>query len=324
MSNEIALHLGQVLGIALASGLNLYATVAALGIASRLEWIETLPHGLRGLEHGGVLASASILFLVEFIVDKVRHLDSLWDTVHTVIRPTAAAFLAYGALSGAPASTELAGAALAGIVALAAHTTKAGLRISLNAKPSTAMSVRISIGEDALAVALALAAIAYPVATLSVAAAALLLVALVGPRLWRAFVLGLRALAARLRGFFGQARWRPLDELPAPMRQLVEPPGIGQAEPRATRAALEGLRGTGAYRNGWLVVTESQAIFLYRAWFAPRRVLIPPARNVQARDGVWADCLDIETDEGRCTLYLLKDGPRAELALADFTRIRST
>ena len=239
-----------------------------------------------------------------------------------MIRPTAAAFLAYGALSGAPASTELAGAALAGIVALAAHTTKAGLRISLNAKPSTAMSVRISIGEDALAVALALAAIAYPVATLSVAAAALLLVALVGPRLWRA--LGLRALAARLRGFFGQARWRPLDELPAPMRQLVEPPGIGQAEPRATRAALEGLRGTGAYRNGWLVVTESQAIFLYRAWFAPRRVLIPPARNVQARDGVWADCLDIETDEGRCTLYLLKDGPRAELALADFTRIRST
>lgn len=322
MNNEIALLVGQILGMAFASGLNLYATVAALGIASRLEWIEALPHGLHGIEDTIVIVSASLLFLVEFVVDKIRHLDSLWDTIHTVIRPTAAALLALAALSGAPQMIVFAGAALAGTVALAAHTTKAGLRLTLNARPGGAASVRISIAEDTLAVGLAIAAVQFPVAALSIAGASLLLLVLVGPRLWRAFILGVRALIARLRGFFGHARWRTIDELPPRLRSLLGPTELGRAEPRATRAALEGIRGTGAYRNGWLVVADDQVFFLYRSLLGPRRITLPAIRGITVRQGVWADCLDLVTADGRCTFFLLKDGPVAELVLSDFGPVR--
>lgn len=318
MSDAIIPLVGQILGIAVAGGLNLYATVAALGIGARLEWFEALPDGLHGIEDTLIIASASLLFLIEFVIDKIRHVDSLWDTVHTIIRPAAVALLAFAVLTNVPQAISIAGATLAGVVALATHTTKAGLRLTLNARPSTSARRYLSITEDALAIGLAIAAIQFPLIALSIAAAAFVILTFVGPRLWRAFVLGLRALAARIREPLGYARWRTVDELPTRFRDRLDPASPGRAEPRAARAALEGIQGAGAYRNGWLVITDEHTIFLYRSLLSVRQVTLPPIRNVTAREGVWADRLDLETTNGPCTLFLLKDGPPTELALAEF------
>src|SRR4051812_10683937 len=89
----IAILAGQLLGTAFASGLNLYATVALLGMASRFHWIHQLPTGLRGLENGLVIGSALLLFVIEFVVEKVQYAGAVWDAIHTIVRPFAAALL---------------------------------------------------------------------------------------------------------------------------------------------------------------------------------------------------------------------------------------
>lgn len=316
MTGDLSLA-AQLLAMAFASGLNLYATVVVLGLASHLGWITTLPPGLRGLEDGVVIASASLLFLVEFVVDKVPHLDSLWDTVHTFIRPTAAALLALAAVDGGPWALRITAAALAGGAALAAHGTKAGLRLAIHAAPRRVTTAGISLAEDAAAVALAITALAFPAAALVIAGAALAFVALFGPRLWRAFVLGIRAFAARIRGFFGAPAWRDLDELPRSLRALVKPQPFGITAPRAARASLSAPRPIGAFRNGWLVLTDDRAIFLYRSFFRARHVTLPPVRALAVRHGAWADTIEIESDRFRCLVFVLKDGPPVELVFPD-------
>lgn len=309
--------IGQLLGIAFACGLNLYVTVAALGILSRLELVDTLPAGLQGLEGLVIIGSALGLYLVEAVVDRVRHADSLWDAVHTFIRPPAAALLALGALWSQPVDIWLAGAGLAFLVALAAHGSKAGLRLALNARTHGRGTGWISTAEDLAAVALVVIALRFPSGALFVGGAALVVVAVVGPRLWRAFALGIRCLDAALRRFFGPPGWRDLHEIPADMRALLDEQPLGSAPPRGARAALYGIRGVGAYRNGWLIVTIDGPVFVYRARFRRRRVDLPRPEEVEVDRGAWADVVRVENEDAEYTLYLLKDGPAPELAIAD-------
>jgi len=92
--------LSLVLGAGFSSGLNLYATVATLGLLERVGVIR-LPASLRALSHPWVIGIAVVLYLIEFFADKIPYIDTIWDFVHTFIRPPAAALLAYGAVSGA-------------------------------------------------------------------------------------------------------------------------------------------------------------------------------------------------------------------------------
>lgn len=309
-----ALVLGQVLGVAFACGLNLYLTVAALGLLSRVGLID-LPPGLHGLEGLIVIASASILFLIEAVIDKVRHADSLWDTVHTFIRPPAAALLAFGILWGAPLSLAGPAAAVAFVVALVAHGTKAGLRLALNAAMRGGRAW-VSIAEDVLAVAFATMAFLDPTTALIGTLTAMALVLLVGPRYWRAFRLGLRALAAWLRTLFEPGRWRELEELPRGVRKLLGPTSIGAPAPRGARAAIYGAPGAGAYRNGWLVATGDGPVFFYLGFLGHRRVELPATHSVEADEGVWADVIHVQTDNEQVyRLYMLKDGPTPDLTI---------
>ena len=307
----------QLLGTAFACGLNLYATVAVLGLGSMLGFLPALPPGLQGLAHPLVLASALLLYIVEAVIDKFPDVDSVWDTVHTFIRPSAAALLTLGALQAVPLEWKLAGAALAGAVALTAHGSKAGLRLALNAGTHGRWwRAAISIAEDVAAVALAVATLRYPAAAFGVATGAVGLTLMIGPQLWRAFVFGLRAMDARLRRLFGGAGWQEAGDLPGDVRALIDPPGIALRPPRAARVAVKGLRGVSDYRNGWLVITAGTPTFLYRSWFRPRRMALPLG-TMQLRTGLWADVLEISREGGTYTLFLLKDGPSPELALAD-------
>jgi len=156
--------LGLVLGAGFSSGLNLYATVATLGLLQRYGVIH-LPSSLQVLSHPWVLGIAVALYLVEFLADKIPYLDTIWDAVHTFIRPPAAALLAYVASGAAPAEWRWGAALLAGGVALTSHGTKASARAAINTSPEPLSNWILSFGEDVLAVWLTWMATVHPLAT---------------------------------------------------------------------------------------------------------------------------------------------------------------
>lgn len=156
--------LGLALGAGFSSGLNLYATVATLGLLERFGVIH-LPPLLHALAHPAVLGIAFVLYAVEFFADKIPYVDTAWDAIHTFIRPPAAAFLAYSAAVAAPAEWRWAAALLAGGVAITSHGTKASARAAVNTTPEPLSNWALSFGEDVLAVWLTWMATAHPVAT---------------------------------------------------------------------------------------------------------------------------------------------------------------
>ncbi len=158
--------LGFALGTSFASGLNLYATVAAAGLFQRFG-VGTLPEPLQVLANPVVLGVALTLFLVEFIADKIPYVDSAWDALHTFIRPPAAALLSYSAFAGGgvPEEWKLAAALLAGSVALTSHGAKASTRAAANASPEPVSNWTLSLLEDGFAVFLAWMAAEHPLLT---------------------------------------------------------------------------------------------------------------------------------------------------------------
>ena len=153
--------LSLVLGAGFSSGLNLYATVATLGLLQRFGVIH-LPAHLQVLSHPIVLGIAVALYVVEFLADKIPYVDSIWQAVHTFIRPPAAALLAFGATAAAPESWRWAAALLAGSIALTSHGTKASARAAANMSPEPLSNWALSFGEDMLAVWLTWFATAHP------------------------------------------------------------------------------------------------------------------------------------------------------------------
>jgi len=166
--------LGLALGAGFSSGLNLYATIATLGLLQRFGVIH-LPPSLQTLAHPWVLGIALALYAIEFLADKIPYVDTVWDAVHTLIRPPAAALLAYGATVAAPPEWRWGAALLAGGVALTSHGTKASARAAVNTSPEPFSNWFLSLGEDALAVWLTWMATAHPAATIVVVASLMVL-----------------------------------------------------------------------------------------------------------------------------------------------------
>ena len=156
--------LSLVLGAGFSSGLNLYATVATLGLLQRLGIVH-LPASLQVLAHPWVIGIAAGLYLIEFFADKLPYFDTIWDFIHTFIRPPAAALLAYSAAGGAGAEWRWGAALLAGSVALTSHGTKASARAAVNTSPEPFSNWTLSLGEDVLAVWLSWMANTHPIAT---------------------------------------------------------------------------------------------------------------------------------------------------------------
>jgi len=161
--------LGLALGAGFSSGLNLYATIATLGFLERYGVIH-LPASLQVLSHPWVLGIALALYVIEFLADKIPYVDTIWDAVHTLIRPPAAALLAYSATIAAPPEWRWSAALLAGGVALTSHSTKASTRAAVNTSPEPFSNWLLSLGEDALAVWLTWMATVHPTATIVIVA----------------------------------------------------------------------------------------------------------------------------------------------------------
>ncbi len=176
--------LGFALGTSFASGLNLYATVAAVGLFERLGIVQ-LPQQLHVLSHPVVLGVAVALFVVEFVADKIPYVDSVWDAVHTFIRPPAAAFLSYSAFaSGVPEQWKIGAALLAGSVALTSHGAKSTARAAANVSPEPVSNWTLSFAEDSIAVFLSWMAATHPILTAGIVVALVILALLL---MWRLF-----------------------------------------------------------------------------------------------------------------------------------------
>ncbi|MBL9178563.1 MAG: DUF4126 domain-containing protein [Verrucomicrobiaceae bacterium] len=184
---QILEQLGLGLGLASLAGLNLYLTVFLTGMLVRFDVLHLAAkyQTLEVLGHDWVLIAAGVLYAVEFFADKVPWLDSLWDSVHTFIRPMGGTILAMQALGEMPAHMEVVGALLAGGAALTTHSAKAGTRLLANHSPEPASNIVLSIAEDILVVAGTLVMVLKPVIALCLFTAVLIVLWLLLPRLWR-------------------------------------------------------------------------------------------------------------------------------------------
>lgn len=186
---------GLVAGSGWASGVNLYAVVALLGVLGRAGAVD-IPELLR---HPLVIVVAVGLYLVEFVVDKIPYVDNAWDAVHTVVRPTGAALLG-AVLAGEVTTLEQAGAALgSGALALSSHTAKATLRAALNTSPEPVSNIFVSLLEDGLVAAVVWFAVEHPVLALVLVAVLTVAAVVMTVALWRVARRAVQRLRDRTR-----------------------------------------------------------------------------------------------------------------------------
>jgi hypothetical protein len=180
-----------------ASGVNAYATVLVLGLLGRYGDVSQVPHGLTRTD---VLVAAGILFALEFVADKIPYVDSIWDAVHTVIRPSIGAVIG-ALLAGQDTSlSQVFAATSGGAIALVSHLAKAGLRAAVNTSPEPASNVIVSSSEDITVAALVALVTAHPWLSATIAAALLAASVVLVVRLWRRVL----AFRARWRGRWAQ------------------------------------------------------------------------------------------------------------------------
>jgi Domain of unknown function (DUF4126) len=191
--------LSLAMGTAWTSGINLYATVAALGIAGRSEMIH-LPPDLQVLTHPAVIAVACLMYVIEFFADKVPYVDSGWDVLHTFIRVPAGAVLAARSIGDMNPALELAALLAGGTVALAAHGTKASVRLAINASPEPFSNWFASVTEDVAVLGGIWMIFNHPLLMLILILSFLALLVWLIPKLFRLAKRGFQALRDRLRG----------------------------------------------------------------------------------------------------------------------------
>ena len=187
--------LGLAGSVSLLSGWRLYLTVFVTGLAMRLQWI-SLPENLQMLDalaNPWVLGISALGAVAEFFADKILWLDSIWDGIHTLIRPLGGALLALAIVDAGDPAWQVIIFLLGGGAALMSHGAKAGARAMVNTSPEPVSNMVVSTGEDVATGGLLVLALANPVAALVIAVVMLLLCIMLvykGFHLWRRMVSG--------------------------------------------------------------------------------------------------------------------------------------
>jgi hypothetical protein len=173
------------MGSAWLSGINLYATVATLGLLARFHLVR-LPGDLDFLSQWWVIAVAGVMYLIEFLADKIPVVDSVWDAIHTFIRVPAGAVLAASAFAHFTPAVRLAALLAGGGLALGSHATKATVRMTANASPEPFSNILLSTIEDLLTICLTVLAAFHPVVILAIVVLFVILLIWLGPKFLRA------------------------------------------------------------------------------------------------------------------------------------------
>lgn len=270
---EILDHLVLALGLGALAGVNLYLTVLLTGLAIRFDVLQlaTKYSELEILGHPAVLAVAGVLFVVEFFADKVPWVDSAWDSVHTLVRPAGAVFVAMAALGNVDPAMEVCGALLALSAALTTHGAKAGTRLIVNASPEPFSNSAVSIAEDVVVVGGVYLVAANPTVALFVTVAVLLVLWALMPRLFRAVRVNAVLAAGKVRSWFGKDG-EVVGALSAEISVRDAEVLGASAEGREWAVGCVTGRAKGFGKllpnvSGKLVATTSGLVFVSRRWF---------------------------------------------------------
>jgi hypothetical protein len=220
------------MGVAWASGINLYAAVGMLGLGGAFGYIE-LPPTLEVVQDPMVILAAAFMYCVEFMADKTPGVDTGWDALHTFIRIPAGAALAAGAVGDVTPALSIAAALVGGGVTAATHATKAGGRVLINTSPEPFSNWAASFAEDLMVFAGLWAALQHPMLFLAVFAVFLLFLCWLLPKLWR----GVRLVFRKLGTWLGLVRDTPQRDL-RELERLAQSGVISETEYRAAQARL--------------------------------------------------------------------------------------
>jgi hypothetical protein len=166
-----------IAGTSFAAGLNVYATVATLGLLSRAG-VVALPHSLHLVESWYVIAIAGVMFAIEFVADKIPAFDLIWNALHTFVRIPIAALIAYNASAQLSPQMQIVSAVLGGAIAFAAHGGKIAARAAVTPSPEPLSNSVLSVGEDVAAVGLTWFATTHPFIAAAIVAVMLVLIVL--------------------------------------------------------------------------------------------------------------------------------------------------
>jgi Domain of unknown function (DUF4126) len=166
---------GLIVAVSFSAGLNVYATVATLGLLAHAGLL-VLPSGLHLLSSWWVIAASGVLFAIEFFADKIPAFDLFWNALHTFVRIPVAALIAYGATSHLSPEKQLLATLAGGAIALAAHGGKTAARVAVTPSPEPVSNFALSAGEDTLAVFLTWLATQHPIAAAGIVAAFLVVI----------------------------------------------------------------------------------------------------------------------------------------------------
>src|ERR1051325_9171012 len=195
--------LGTSLGLSALAGVDLYLTVFATGLAIHMGWLTQYPPALSVLGDPGVIALAGSLYALEFFADKVPWIDSLWDTIHTAIRPVGGAFLAIKSLGATDPVMDVVAALLGGSVAFCTHATKAGTRVLVNHSPEPFSNIAVSVIEDGAVLAGSWLSFRHPILMLTAGCLFITAFIYLGPKLVRMLKAEFIWVASRLRAWRG-------------------------------------------------------------------------------------------------------------------------
>lgn len=326
---ELPVELLILAPLALASGIDLYLTLLVIGAAPTTPWWDhPLPGALGDLDSPGVLLMVGTLYLLEFSAERYPPTALLWNALHAVIRPIAAALLALLLLEGEPLPIVLGGAVAAGALASLAHAVRSGGAIvRWLGSTSTPHVLLVSLLEDTIVIGLVVLALDAPVWALRVAGALALVAAVAVPSSARAFAFAVRLSAARAFQPITLRRWIASEDLPAWVRRALHgdilAPGGGL---RGSPVGAYRLPGAPRFASGWIVIRGSSPIFVFprglmpgRAGGRPRAIDLAPLDAEEVVEAGFFRRVDLRGATGApACVFFGVDGPSVESLRSEF------
>lgn len=325
--------LGSAMGLAFVAGINLYATILSVGLGLSYGFIELPPElaALSILSHPYVLWAAAIMYAVEFFADKVPWVDTLWDSIHTFIRPFGAAILGVTAIGEVDPAVEIAVFLLCGGVALTTHFTKAGTRLVVNQSPEPFSNIALSVVEDFFAVVGSWLAVTHPVFMLLIVLAFLVCFVWLAPKIFRLVRVEALGLIALFRARFGSAETsdKPaLHDRPSDRYVGHLPEGFFSKKEAGLCIRCASGKGIEPGRNyvGYLCLVDDLLFFMTRKFFRTQKydINIAEVKDLIFEQKFLFDRLIFYTGNKTRYLYLFKDKrDRGEKILKVLERLRS-
>ncbi len=282
--------LTQVLGLAIGAGLNLYAAVILTGLGIRFGWLPSLSGDLQVLAHPAVLITAGILYVAEFIADKVPFFTPIWDAIHTFIRPVGGALLALGATTNLDPMVRTLAMLAAGTVALGAHSSKMGVRLLAHSTPEPITHSVISVAEDVGVVGLLLLVFQYPTIALPLIFVLLATMVVLLPSL-------VRSARFLLAGFWGKVV-SLFDIVPFEGADSWVPVGAVMV-----RVFSRKVRGAPRLTPGYLLLYGNRTQFAFRRWGRTKTIDVGFPKPEALKGFVF----DVATCSGGSSFYVTKE-----------------